>query len=283
MSGRRKNIARPDEVIETPLVRSDLVRLGDLTFSRLVQEPGWRWSTHTQPIVGGHSCQTRHVGYVVSGSVHVDFDDGSSMDLRAGDVYEIGPGHDSWVIGDEPYVTVSWEGARTWATPLSVGERVALTLLFTDIVGSTETAARIGEHAWSNLLAQHNDLVRRAISRHRGREVDTTGDGFLAVFDGAARAIECALDIQRRLGDLGLQARAGIHTGEVETVGGDVRGIAVHEAARIAAAAGPGSILVSEVTHALAGGAGLPFGAGASYELKGIEGPRTLYPVAVLA
>lgn len=283
MSGRRKNIERPDDVIDAPLVHNDLVRLGDLTFSRGVQEPGWRWSTHTQPIVGGQSCQTRHVGFVVSGALRIEFDDGSSMDLGPGDVYEIGPGHDSWVVGDVPYVTVSWEGARTWATPVSVGERVALTLLFTDLVASTETAGRLGERAWSNLLAQHNELVRRAINRHRGREVETTGDGFLAVFDGAARAIHCAVEIERGITGLGLKARAGIHTGEVETVGRDVRGIAVHEAARIAAAAGPGSILVSEVTRALANGSGITFGTGSSHELKGIDGPRMLYPVADFA
>ena len=283
MSGRRKNIERPDEVIDAPLVHNDLVRLGDLTFSRGVQEPGWHWLTHTQPIVGGEFCQTRHVGFVVSGALHLEFDDGSSMDLGPGDVYEIGPGHDSWVVGEEPYVTVSWEGARTWATPVTVGERVAVTLLFTDLVASTETAARLGERSWSNVLAQHNELIRRAINRHRGREVETTGDGFLAVFDGAARAIHCAVEIQRGIAGLGLQARAGIHTGEVETVGRDVRGIAVHEAARIAAAAGPGSILVSEVARALAHGSGIAFGAGVSHALKGIDGPRVLYPVADFA
>lgn len=279
MSGRRKNIARPDEVIDAELVHSDVVRLGDLTFSRGTEQPGWRWSTHMRPKVGGDSCQARHVGFVLGGGLHVDFDDGSSMELGPGDVYEIGPGHDSWVVGDEPYVTVSWEGVRNWATPIGVGERVAVTMLFTDLVGSTETATHIGEAAWSNLLARHNDVVRRAIDRYRGREVETTGDGFLAAFDGAARAIRCAIDIQKGIAGLGLQVRAGIHTGEVDLVGKDVRGIAVHEAARIAGAAEAGVTLVSEVTRALASGSGAVFGPGTSYSLKGIEGPRVLYPV----
>jgi class 3 adenylate cyclase len=279
MSGRRKNIARPDEVQDTDLVHSDIVRLGDVTFSRGTQEPGWRWSTHMKPKVGGNSCQTRHVGFVLGGRLHVDFDDGSSMDLAAGDVYEIGPGHDSWVVGDELYVTVSWEGARTWATPIGVGDRVSVTLLFTDLVGSTETASRIGEQAWSNLLARHNEVIRRAIAEHRGREVDTTGDGFLATFDGAVRAIRCAIDIHNGIAQLNLEVRAGIHTGEVDLVGTDVRGLAVHEAARIAGAAGSGITLVSEVTRALAMGSGATFGPGVSYNLKGIEGARVLYPV----
>lgn len=283
MSGRRKNIDKPDEVIDRELIHSDIVRLGDVTFSRGTQYPGWRWSTHMQPTVGGDSCQTRHVGFSVSGHLHIEFDDGSSMDLRPGDVYEIGPGHDSWVVGDEPHVALAWEGARTWATPIGVGERVALTLLFTDLVHSTEVAARVGEHAWGNLLARHNEVVRRAISLHRGREVDTTGDGFLISFDGAARAIRCALEIRQGVNALGLSLRAGIHTGEVDLVGRDVRGIAVHEAARIVAAAEPGVILASEVSRALATGSGIAFGPGEQHVLKGIDGPRMLYAVIDLA
>lgn len=283
MSGRRRNIAHPDEVIEAELIHSDVIRLGDITFSRGVEKPGWRWSTHMRPTVGGDSCMARHVGFVLSGALHVDFDDGSSMDLGPGDVYEIGPGHDSWVVGDEPYVTVSWEGVRNWATPIGVGERVAVTLLFTDLVQSTETAGRVGERAWGDLLAAHNIATRNAISHHRGREVDTTGDGFLATFDGAARAVRCAVEIRRRVRELGLEIRAGIHTGEVDLVGSDVRGIAVHEAARIAAAAGPGEILVSAVTHVLAAGSGLTFGEAVTMPLKGIDGDRTLYPVVDIA
>jgi class 3 adenylate cyclase len=283
VSGRRRNISHPDEVIDADLVHNDVVRLGDVTFSRGAQEPGWRWSTHMRPVVGGSSCQTRHVGFCLSGRLQVEFDDGSSMEIVAGDVYEIGPGHDSWVVGDEPHVTVAWEGARTWATPIGVGERVSVSMLFTDLVRSTETAARVGERAWSNLLARHNEVVRRAINEFRGREVDTTGDGFLATFDGVGRAIRCAIEIQRHMAQVGLQLRAGIHTGEVDIVGQDVRGIAVHEAARIAAAADVGETLVSEVTHALAAGSGARFGPGRPYDLKGIDGTRILYPLREIA
>jgi class 3 adenylate cyclase len=283
VAGRRRNLGNPEEVIRNDLVRSEIVRLGDLRVGRVVQEPGWHWRIHMQPRVGGEWCQTRHVGVVVSGHHRSDFADGTSIELGPGDVFEIPPGHDGRTIGDEPFVYIAWEGLRTWATPIGVGERTLVTLVFTDLVASTATAANLGEQAWSDLLARHNELVRAAIARHRGHEVGTTGDGFLATFDGAARAIRFAQDVRLGSGTLGLRIRAGVHTGEVDIVGSDVRGIAVHEAARITAVADAGQVLVSEVTRALAVASGLAFGPGASYELKGIEGPRALYPVGDLA
>jgi len=283
MAGRRKNLGQPEEVIRGDLVHSTVVRLGDLTVGRVVHEPGWHWKTHMQPLVGGDLCQVRHVGVVIGGRFRCEFSDGTAIDLGPDDVFEVPPGHDAWTVGDEPFVYVAWEGLRTWATPIGVGERTLLTLVFTDLVASTSTAARLGERAWSDLLARHNELVRGAIGQHRGREVETTGDGFLATFDGAARSIRFALDVRAGSRPLGLQVRAGIHTGEVEIVGSDVRGIAVHEAARIVAAAAPDQILVSEVTRALAAGSGPAFGEGSSYDLKGIDGTRTLYPVDDIA
>ncbi|TME13308.1 MAG: adenylate/guanylate cyclase domain-containing protein [Chloroflexi bacterium] len=283
MTGRRKNLGQPEEVIRGDLVHSAVVRLGDLTVGRVVQEPGWHWKTHMQPLVGGEWCQVRHVGVVTSGRFRCEFADGSSIELGPDDVFDVPPGHDAWTVGDEPFVYLAWEGLRTWATPIGVGERTLLTLVFTDIVASTATAARLGERAWSDLLARHNELVRAAIARHRGHEVETTGDGFLATFDGAARAIRSAADVRTGSRTLGLRIRAGVHTGEVEIVAGDVRGIAVHEAARIAGAAEPDTILVSEVTRALAAGAGVSFGPGTVHQLKGLEGPRTLYSFAGFA
>jgi class 3 adenylate cyclase len=280
---RRKSFDAPDEVIRTEKMEVAVVQLGDLTVGRAVQEPGWRWDAHVQPHVGGEWCQARHVGVVLSGRMHSEFSDGSTVDVEPGDVFDSPPGHRGWVVGEEPFVSIEWEGLRTWSTPLGVGERVVVTLLFTDLVGSTQRAARIGEAAWSDLMARHNELIRHAIDRHRGREVDTTGDGFLVSFDGAARAIRCAIDVLAGSVTLGLEVRAGVHTGEVDIVGKNVRGIAVHEAARVAAAAGSGEILVSEVTRALAMGSGLTFGVGAPHALKGIEGDRVLYPVADLA
>jgi len=283
MSGQRKNLGQPDEVISDDHIETSIVRLGDLTVGRSVQQPGWRWTTHVQPKVSGDWCQARHVGVVLQGRLHSDFADGSSIEVGPDDVFDIAPGHAGYVIGDDALVTIEWEGLRTWYSPIAIGERVVVTLLFTDLVGSTETAARVGERSWGDLMARHNELVRRAIDRHRGREVDTTGDGFLVSFDGAGRAIRCAIDVRAGSTELGLQVRAGIHTGEVDIVGKGVRGIAVHEAARIAGAADAGEILVSEVTRALASGSGATFGAGTSHDLKGIEGARVLYPVGDFA
>lgn len=283
MAGRRRNLGNPVETIEDELVHSEIVRLGDLTVGRVVQEPGWHWKVHMQPRIGGEWCQTRHVGVVVSGHHRSEFADGTSIELGPDDVFDIPPGHDGRTIGDEPFVYIAWEGLRTWATPIGVGERTLLTLVFTDLVASTTTAVNLGEQAWSDLLARHNELVRSAIAQHRGHEVGTTGDGFLATFDGAARAIRFAEDVRRGAGTLGLRIRAGVHTGEVDIVGSDIRGIAVHETARITAVADADQILVSEVTRALAAAPGLTFGPGVAYELKGIEGPRVLYAVGDLS
>src|SRR5215213_3679056 len=283
MARRKKNLDSPDEVIRGEYVHSDIVRLGDITVGRVVEDPGWSWRTHMQPRVGGDWCETRHVGVVISGRHHTEFADGTSIDLGPNDVFDIGPGHDGQTVGDEPFVYIGWEGLRTWAAPIGVGERTLTTLVFTDVVGSTAIASQMGERAWSDVLARHNELVRGAISGHRGREIGTTGDGFLATFDSAARAIRFAVDVRAAGAGLGLRLRAGVHTGEVDLVGSDVRGIAVHEAARIAAAADADVILVSEVTRALASGSGATFGPGASHQLKGIEGARVLYPVADLA
>jgi class 3 adenylate cyclase len=283
MSGKRRNLGEPDEVIRDEKIETSIVRLGDLTVGRSVQQPGWRWTTHVRPKVSGDWCQARHVGVVLSGRLHSDFSDGSSIELGPDDVFDIAPGHAGYVVGDEALVTIEWEGLRTWYGPMAIGDRVVVTLLFTDLVGSTKTAGRIGEQAWGDLMARHNELVRRAIDRHRGREVDTTGDGFLVSFDGAGRAIRCAIDVRAGSADLGLEVRAGIHTGEVDVVGKNVRGIAVHEAARVAGAATAGEILVSEVTRALAAGSEATFGPGTPHDLKGIEGERVLYPVAGFA
>lgn len=283
MTGRRKNVGEPDETIHAPLTEVALVKMGDLTVGRMIQEPGWRWSVHMKPRVGTEWCQSRHIGYVVSGHLHLDWEDGSSMDVRPGDVFDAPPGHDAMVVGDEPFEALSWEGLRTWATPIGVGDRVLLTVVVTDLVGSTQVAAELGDRVWNDLLAKHNEAVRSAIANHRGREVATTGDGFLATFDGPARAIRFAGEVRDLASALGLAVRVGVHTGEVDVIGHDVRGLAVHEASRIAGVADPGGILASEVTRALASGSGIGFGAPVQHRLKGIEGVRTLYPVSDFA
>jgi class 3 adenylate cyclase/alpha-beta hydrolase superfamily lysophospholipase len=152
-------------------------------------------------------------------------------------------------------------------------ERVLLTVLFTDIVQSTETAGRLGDRAWRNLLDRHDAEAEREIERYRGRQVKTTGDGLLATFDGPARAVRCAQAIIGRAATLGLDVRAGVHTGECELRGADVAGIAVHIGARVAAEAGAGQVLVSQTVRDLVVGSGMEFDDLGERSLKGVEEP----------
>lgn len=156
-------------------------------------------------------------------------------------------------------------------------DRVLATVLFTDIVASTETAARIADRAWRDLIASHHRRVRSFLGRFRGREVDVAGDGFFAVFDGPARAVRCGLAICEDARALGLDVRVGVHTGEVELDGTAVRGIAVHIGARVAARAGAGEVLVSNTVKDLVAGSGLAFGSRGEHELKGVPGTWNLY------
>jgi class 3 adenylate cyclase/pimeloyl-ACP methyl ester carboxylesterase len=158
-------------------------------------------------------------------------------------------------------------------------DRVLLTLLFTDIVGSTELAARLGDRDWRALRERHDAAVRRELEHFRGHEVNTTGDGFLATFDGPARAIRCACAIRDAMSGLGLEVRSGLHTGECELVGGDVAGIAVHTAARVAALAGPGEVFVSSTVKDLVAGSGTEFEQRGEHELKGVPGEWRLFVV----
>jgi class 3 adenylate cyclase len=267
----RKNVDEPDEIVNFPNVQTHIVHLGDLTVGRLVNQPGWRWSKDVRPTVGGEWCEIRHVGFVISGRLGIDFRDGSTVVFGPGDVFEIPPGHDGFTVGDEPVVQVEWSGLRHWAGPGGSHRRVLVTLLFADVVGSTEAAVRIGDAAWRDLLSLYFEAMRGELERFRGREVKTTGDGMLVTFDGSARAIQCAAAIRRLAREHDLQLRIGVHIGEVELVGSDIRGVAVHEAARIMAEAGPGEILVSEVTRGLAG-AGFVFEDRGTRVLKGLDG-----------
>ena len=189
-----------------------------------------------------------------------------------------GQDHLPWV-GDADAVLDEVEefltGIRRGPSP----ERVLTTVLFTDVVGSTERAAELGDRAWRELLDEHNQMVRRELDRFRGREVDTAGDGFLATFDGPARAVQCAVAVVQAVGRLWLELRAGVNTGEVELSGEQVRGIAVHTGARIAAAAGAGEVLASETVKALVAGSGIEFEDRGEHELKGIAEPRRLFAV----
>ena len=159
-------------------------------------------------------------------------------------------------------------------------DRVLATVLFTDIVDSTRRAAEIGDRDWHALLDAHDAVVRSQLARFRGREVNTSGDGFLAMFDGPQRAIRCAMAIRDAVQALGLQVRAGLHTGECEVRGDDIGGIAVHIGARVSALAGPNDVLVSSTLRDLVIGSGLEFEDHGSYELKGVPGEWHLSAVA---
>jgi class 3 adenylate cyclase len=280
----KKSLDAPDERFHSEGVTAEIVQLGDATISRNVFQPGAHCALGGRRLTGNHraseSCQAHHSGVVLEGRLHFEMDDGSVLELGPNDVFDIEPGHDGWVVSEVPLRAINWSGVRSWLPEPESGDRVVATLLFTDIVASTETAVRLGDRAWRELLGRHNRDVRDQLDRFRGREIDTTGDGFLAVFDGAARAIRAAIGIRDRARALGLEVRAGLHTGEVELVGDDVRGAAVHEAGRIAAASSPGEILVSATTFQLASGSGLSFDNRGERELKGLTGARTLYAVS---
>ncbi len=160
--------------------------------------------------------------------------------------------------------------------PVAV-DRVLATVLFTDIVGSTEKAAALGDQRWRDLLDSHHATIRRNLARFRGHEVKTTGDGFLATFDGPARGVRCACAIADEIRPLGIEVRAGLHTGECEMIGDDVGGIAVHIGARVAALAGAGEVLVSSTVKDLVAGSGLHFGDRGSQSLKGIPGEWRIF------
>jgi class 3 adenylate cyclase len=274
-----KRFTEPDETVTFELGHTDLVAIGPLTVGRETEEPGWRWSTHVRPIAGTERCEFHHVGMVVSGRMMVETRDGEVVEVGPGDLYDMAPGHDAWVIGDDPIVAIIFQGIAGWAKAADEGERVLATVLFTDIVGSTQVAERQGDRAWKQLLATHQEDVRRLLEAHRGNEVKMTGDGFMATFESPGRAIACALKIAVSARALGIEIRAGIHTGEVEITGQDLRGIAVHMASRIMAAAAPGEVLVSATTRELATGGKVEFEDRGLRELKGIREARQLYAV----
>lgn len=277
-----RTFRNPDESRSFEKGRVDIVTLGDVTIARTIAQPGWRWSEHIRPVAGTISCQVHHLGFVVRGRIRVQMDDGTAQEMGAEDIYDIPPGHDAWVVGDEAAEIFDWAGGMgTFAKPtIEASDRLLTTLLFTDIVGSTSIAQRMGDAAWRELLARHNSVVRRELDRYRGREVATTGDGFLAMFDSAARAVRCAASICVAVQSLDLNVRSAVHTGEVELVAGDVRGLAVHEAARIGQLAEADEVLVSDTTVDLLQASGLRFEARGTHQLKGLSGSRGVHRYA---
>jgi class 3 adenylate cyclase len=232
--------------------------------------------------MGASSCPIRHLGYSMSGAVRVVMDDGQAIDIGPDTVFDIPPGHDKWVLGDEPWVTIEWgaSGRALGAALQEAGGRSLATVLFTDIVDSTAMLQALGDAAWRDLVAAHNGRLREQLNVFRGREVKTTGNGLLAIFDSPTRAVRCAAAMTRSTRAIGIEIRVGVHTGEIELVGDDVRGITVHTAARVLALAGPGEVLVSSTTSGLLEGSGIVLEDAGAHELKGLSGVRSVYRVA---
>lgn len=200
---------------------------------------------------------------------------GARLRELAGEEHFVMVGDVDAVVGElEEFLT----GSRTEVS----GERQLATVLFTDIVGSTELASRMGDRRWRDLLDAQRDLVRERLTMHSGREANTSGDGFLAAFDGPARGIRCAADIRDAVGSLGIEVRAGLHAGEVELMGDDLGGIAVHIGARVCGLAGPSEVLVSRTVKDLVAGSGIAFEAAGEHELRGVPDSWELHRVVAV-
>jgi class 3 adenylate cyclase len=271
-----KSFRAPEQVRRFPNGRIETVSYHETTIGRFVLEPAWRWSRDVAPIAGTRSCQIHHLGVVLRGRLHVESDAGDVCDFGIDDVYDIPTGHDAWVVGNEPFEAIEFASARIFGVPAD-GDRVLATVLFTDIVDSTSHLRRLGDAAWRDLLLQHNQRTRLELNRFRGREIQTTGDGFLAAFDGPARAVRCARAMGQAVADLGIAIRAGVHTGEVELIGDTARGLTVHEAARVMGIAMPDEVLVSATTRLLLAGSSLTFESAGVHELKGLGEARELF------
>ena len=274
---KQKSFDTPDEVRRFPKGIVTLVRVGSVTIGRGTLEPGFRWSTSLRPIQGTPSCQIHHLQLLLQGRFHVEMDDGETAEIGPGDVFDVPPGHDVWVVGDEPVVVVDVLGNIGALGAPGEHERLVTTLLMSDIVDSTLTATRLGDAAWKQVLAEHNRLIRAQFDRFRGREVNTTGDGFLATFGSAAGALRAAAAMRDGIRGLGIELRIGVHTGEVEVLPNDIGGVAVHAASRIMALGRASEIIVSSVTRGLVEGSGLSFQERGRHQVKGLERPIEVF------
>ena len=190
------------------------------------------------------------------------------------------PGNTYWpYLGDQDAILDEIEEFLTGVRPVPAPDRALATVLFTDIVSSTERAAALGDDAWTRTLDRHDALVAREVERHRGRRINTTGDGMLATFDGPARAVRCAQAICEAVRPLGVEVRAGLHTGEIEFRGADIGGIAVHIGQRVSGLAGPREVLVSSTVKDLVAGSGITFADRGSHVLKGVPDEWRLFAV----
>jgi class 3 adenylate cyclase len=274
---RKRSLADPAATREERTLALAVARIGSHTIGYGIAQPGFRWSTDLQAQAGTPSCLVHHVQVFLTGRFGVRMDDGEEVEFGPLEVGDIPPGHDAWVIGDEPVHILDFAGHSDAIGMPREHERIVSTLLMTDIVDSTATASRLGDRAWREVLSDHNRIVRAELVRSGGSEVNTTGDGFLATFRSAVGALRCAAAIVEAVRELGIEVRAGVHTGEVEIMGNDVGGVTVHAAARVMGLAGPSEVYVSSVTVGLVDGSGLAFDAQGARQVKGLDRPIEVY------
>ena len=275
---QRKSLEMPDETRTIPHGRTDIWNLGDFVVGRIIFEPGWKWSKDVKPIAQTEWCEYHHLGLILEGTLHYITPEGLEMEVSPGMLFEILPGHDAWVVGDQQVVQYDFAGMRTFALPAAGrSERILGTLVCTDIVDSTATAERVGPAAWRTMLTELNAASRRQIDKFRGKVAANTGDGLIAIFDGAERGVRCGVAISEEAARLGIRLRCGVHTGEVELLPDNVHGVAVHIVSRVTALAGAGEVLVSGTTHELVADSELRFDDRGSHELKGVTGARQVW------
>ncbi len=273
-----RDLGEPEAVVNYPLGVTYQVRLAQTVISRHVLQPGWSWEEHAQPLVGTASCELYHRGVVLSGRMGIRSDEGEELIICPNQVFDVPPGHVTWVEGDDVLVMVDWAGGAGIDTRPGGEARAMATILFTDIVDSTALARDAGDASWKRTVAMHEDVVRGVLASFGGREIETAGDSFLVVFDSAERAIRCGLALVGALGAIQLPIRVGIHSGEVAMSGGHIRGLAVHAAARVVARAGASEVLVSGITRDLTEGAtGLTFESRGRHRLKGLDREHDLF------
>lgn len=273
-----RDLGEPEAVVNYPLGATYQVRLAQTVINRHVLQPGWSWEEHAQPLVGTPSCGLYHRGVVLSGRMGVRTDDGEELIIGPNQVFDLPPGHVTWVDGDDELLMLDWAGGAGFDVQPGGEARVMATILFTDIVDSTGLAHDAGDTSWKRTLDMHDDVVRSVLAGFGGREVGTAGDSFLVIFDSAEGAIRCGLALVPALAAIQIPIRVGIHSGEVVMSGEDVRGVAVHAANRIEAQAGAGEVLVSGTARDLAEGAtGLRFESRGRYRLKGLEREHELF------
>ena len=275
---QRKSLTMPDEERTIPNGAVQIWELGDFVVGKVTFEPGWRWSKDIKPIAGTDWCEYHHLGLMIQGTVHFVTPDGLEMEVGEGCLYEALPGHDAWTVGDIAAVQYDFAGMRTFALAAAGrSERILATLVCTDVVDSTATAERVGPAGWRAMLAELNAESRRQIDKFRGKLAANTGDGLISIFDGAERAVRCGAALSEGAAHLGLRLRCGVHTGEVELIPDDIRGVAVHIVSRVTGLAAAGEVLVSGTTHELVADSNLRFEDRGSHELKGVTGARQVW------